>query len=277
MPSLDAILKLEKEDRYFAYTAYRKYFVSECTGMFMKRTLRKSELQRNIKGEIISPGRVFERSKNEAAALIFLGGNSTVPVPKVYREYELDGAHCIIMEYIEGDLMADLEEGSKPAVMKELQDHIKSMHTLSALRMGGVFPPGFVCLPPRVSRAARVDEDKLIPFQSDRLVFCHNDLSQHNVLVQRDTHKIQAIIDFEFSGFYPSFFEGHFYRRLGPSIALEGEEDDTDQLIDFLNCNMVRNPSYLVSCADIINLFRQRQSKIGEIPSSPNCPVRFAV
>lgn len=194
--SLDAILKLEMEDRYWAYTAYRKYFVSKCTGMFMKRTLRKSELQRNIQGEIISPGRVFERSKNEAAALIFLAGHSTVPVPKIYREYELDGAHCIIMEYIEGDLMADLEEGLKPAVMKELQDHIESMHTLSASRIGGVSPSGFVCLPPRVSRAARVDEDKLIPFQSDRLMFCHNDLSQHNVNGIRIKSELSLILNF---------------------------------------------------------------------------------
>ena len=59
----------------------------------MKRTLGKKELQRDIKREIISPGRGFEQSKNEAAALIFLRRHCTVPVPKVYREYEFDRAH----------------------------------------------------------------------------------------------------------------------------------------------------------------------------------------
>ena len=88
--SVDDILRLEREDRYFAYTAYRKYFVSERTGTFMKRTLRKGELRRNDKGEIIDPGRVLERSKNEAAALVFLREHSTIPVPKVYREFELN-------------------------------------------------------------------------------------------------------------------------------------------------------------------------------------------
>ncbi len=83
------------------------------------------------------------------------------------------------MEYIEGDLMADLEEGLKPAIMKELQDHIKSMHTLSASRMGGVSPPGFICLPPRVSRAARVDEDKLN--RSSMIDWCSPTTTSHSI------------------------------------------------------------------------------------------------
>ena len=233
-PSVDDILHMEREDKYIAYTAYRKYFISESTGMFMKRTLRHSELQRNFKGEIIAPGRVLERSRNEAAALMYLEKCSTVPVPKVYREFELDGAHCIIMELVKGDLLADLEESSKPAVIEKLQDHITAMHSISGPQLGGVSPPGLVCLPYRISRVARIDETKLIPFKSDDLVFCHNDLSQHNVLVDPETHVIQAIIDFEYSGFYPSFFEGQFYRRVGPSVALDGEDDDTNRLIDFI-------------------------------------------
>lgn len=219
--------------------------------MFMKRTLRQSELQKNIKGEIIAPGRVLERSRNEAAALIFLGECSTVPVPKVYREFELDGAHCIIMEYIKGDLLADLKESSKPAVIEELQDHIKAMHSISASQIGGVSPPGLVCLPYRISRVAQIDENELKPFESDELVFCHDDLSQHNVLVDPETHVIQAIIDFEYSGFYPSFFESQFYRRVGPSIALNGEDDDTDRLIGFINSHKVGTLNCCVALANV--------------------------
>ena len=172
-------------------------------------------------------------------ALTFLKKHSTVPVPKVYRELELDGAHCIIMEYIKGDLLADVEEGSKPAVIEKLQDHIKVMHSISASQIGGISPPGLVYLPYRISRVDQVNENELRPFESDELVFCHNDLLQHNVLVDPETHVIQAIIDFEYSGFYPSFFEGQFYRRVGPSITLNGEDDDTDRLIDFINSHKV--------------------------------------
>ncbi|KAL8743190.1 MAG: hypothetical protein Q9190_004425 [Brigantiaea leucoxantha] len=139
------------------------------------------------------------------------------------------------MEYIKGDLLADVEEGSKPAVIEKLQDHIKVMHSISASQIGGISPPGLVYLPYRISRVDQVNENELRPFESDELVFCHNDLLQHNVLVDPETHVIQAIIDFEYSGFYPSFFEGQFYRRVGPSITLNGEDDDTDRLIDFIN------------------------------------------
>lgn len=58
------------------------------------------------------------------------------------------------MEFIKGDLLADLEESSKPAVIEKLQDHIKAMYSISASQIGGVSPPGLVCLPYRISRVA---------------------------------------------------------------------------------------------------------------------------
>ena len=62
------------------------------------------------------------------------------------------------------------------------------------------------------------------------LVFCHNDLSAHNIIVDPTTLKINAIVDWEYAGFYPREFEGLFYKRIGPSVALEGEEDDEARL-----------------------------------------------
>ncbi|PNP38226.1 hypothetical protein TGAMA5MH_09796 [Trichoderma gamsii] len=62
------------------------------------------------------------------------------------------------------------------------------------------------------------------------LVFCHNDLSMNNVIVDPGTLKIKAIIDWEYAGFYPPEFEFPFYQRSGPSIALDGEVDDFESL-----------------------------------------------
>lgn len=62
------------------------------------------------------------------------------------------------------------------------------------------------------------------------LVFCHNDLSMNNVIVDPGTLKIKAIIDWEYAGFYPPEFESPFYQRSGPSIALDGEVDDFESL-----------------------------------------------
>lgn len=70
-------------------------------------------------------------------------------------------------------------------------------------------------------------------------VFCHNDLSMQNVIVDPISLKIRAIIDWKYAGFYPEYFDTRFYKRLGPSIALEGEKDDSEELLDFLNSYQV--------------------------------------
>ena len=45
-------------------------------------------------------------------------------------------------------------------------------------------------------------------------------------LVDETSLKINAIIDWEYAGFFPTEFDGKFYLRPGPSAALQGEEDD---------------------------------------------------
>lgn len=44
-----------------------------------------------------------------------------------------------------------------------------------------------------------------------RFVLCHDDLSQHNMVVDPQTLKIRAILDWEYAGFYPGYFEGPFW------------------------------------------------------------------
>ncbi|KAL2063413.1 hypothetical protein VTL71DRAFT_5218 [Oculimacula yallundae] len=60
------------------------------------------------------------------------------------------------------------------------------------------------------------------------------DLSQHNVIVEPETLEFKAIIDLEHSGFWPEHFDLPVYRRLGPSVARNGEIDDTAELLKFL-------------------------------------------
>ncbi|KAL5341024.1 hypothetical protein BJX70DRAFT_396083 [Aspergillus crustosus] len=71
------------------------------------------------------------------------------------------------------------------------------------------------------------------PSENADYVFCHNDLSQHNVVVDPRSLKIQAILDWEYAGFYPEYFEAPFHKRPGPSVALNGEEDDVEALLGF--------------------------------------------
>ena len=66
------------------------------------------------------------------------------------------------------------------------------------------------------------------------LVFCHNDLSTHNIIVDPQSLRIHGIIDWEYAGFFPPEFEGAYYRRVGPSVALGDEPDDAESLYEVL-------------------------------------------
>lgn len=44
-------------------------------------------------------------------------------------------------------------------------------------------------------------------------------------------------------GFYPAEFERKFFKRVGPSVTLEGEENDEDKLLDIMIENELRTGS----------------------------------
>lgn len=114
--------------------------------------------------------------------------------------------------------MSDLAEAQKAVVRQELEEHLRELQTLRSRRLGG--PSGIVVPPHRVLGSLGPSAD------DDEYVFCHNDLSQQNVIIDPETLKINAIIDWEYAGFYPARFEWPFYNRLGPSVAVGDEVDD---------------------------------------------------
>lgn len=71
-------------------------------------------------------------------------------------------------------------------------------------------------------------------------VVCHNDLGQYNVIVDPDTLKIKAIIDWEYGGFWPEWFEQPYWKRKGPSAPLGGEEDDRERCREWLLAHCVQ-------------------------------------
>jgi thiamine kinase-like enzyme len=77
------------------------------------------------------------------------------------------------------------------------------MQTLRSEAIGGV--SGLVCPPYRVTLKTPNDVWYLKRSTSKEFVFCHNDLSQHNVIVDPETLQNNAIIDWEYAGFYPDF------------------------------------------------------------------------
>ncbi|KAF1951085.1 kinase-like protein [Byssothecium circinans] len=220
-----------KEENCFAVTAERKYY--HANNSFIKRSLRPSEWQVSpFKGTIHVPRLGVERILNEAAALTYVKENTNIPVPTLHACFEDDNAAYIVTSYVDGVSMSALTDDQKAIVTKELEGHIETLHSLRGARLGG--PSGHVILPYRMLQKTFRDEWDLQTSSSAEYVFCHNDLLQQNVIVDPGTLKIAAIIDWEYAGFFPEEFERAFYKRLGPSVALEGEEDDTDRLLEFI-------------------------------------------
>ncbi|RKK10871.1 hypothetical protein BFJ66_g14427 [Fusarium oxysporum f. sp. cepae] len=224
--------RTDKEAGCFATTFERKYYRRGET--FIKRTLRSGEFRRRFDGELHVPQLNKERLMNEADSLRFIHSQTKIPVPAVYRDFEDDEAYYLITEYIDGVNMADLSEEGKAIVQEELKGYLATLTTLKSSRLGG--PSGIIIPPYRAMKRAQSNNWTLSPSeQVEEYVFCHNDLSQHNIIVDPHTFKINAIVDWEYAGFYPSYFEWPFYTRRGPSSAIEGEVDDSKKLLEFLD------------------------------------------
>ena len=215
-----------------AMTAERAYY--HCGNFFIKRSLRPSEYKTTIRGTKHIPRLGKERLQNEAATLRFIRRVSNIPVPTLYGAFEVDDSFILITEHIDGVSMSSLSEDQKNVVYTEVEQHITTLRDIKSNKMGG--PSGIVLPPYRVMRLSDKDKwpQKELKDDSGKYVFCHNDFSQHNIIVDPRTLKIQAIIDWEYAGFFPEHFEFPFYKRRGPSIALEGEHDDSAELLQFM-------------------------------------------
>lgn len=220
-----------KEIDCFAVTAERKYYHIGKT--FMKRSLRPREWQVSpFKGTIHVPRQGNERLLNEAAAMQFVKEHTKIPVPLLHCAFADDDAVYLVMEYIAGVSMASLTEDEKHVVKQELAEHLETLQSLRSSTLGGV--SGLVIPPYRVMSKIFRDDWDLRPSETEEYVFCHNDLSQHNVIVDPKSLRINAIIDWEYAGFFPKRFEFPFFERPGPSAAINGEEDDSEELLALL-------------------------------------------
>ncbi|KJZ70108.1 hypothetical protein HIM_10511 [Hirsutella minnesotensis 3608] len=200
--------------------------------VFIKRSLRPNEFRTGYRGLHI-PRLGKERLKNEAESLQFIQQHTDIPVPTVICHFEDDGAYYLITEYIEGVGMSELKEEQKAMVREELESQRAKLKALKSSSLGG--PSGIVIPPYRVLRRTEREHWYLQPSTHDEYVFCHNDLSQQNIIVDQDSLKINAIIDWEYAGFFPARFDYPFYARLGPSSAINSEVDDSLDLLEFLH------------------------------------------
>lgn len=225
-----------------AIFAEKKYF--RVGNVFIKRTLRPHEWQSTNNGAlVVPPASLPQRWRNDAAALRYLSQKiTTLPLPRLQCIYEDDGAFNHCTEYVEGVSMEELSDMDKKVVTKELLQHLS---TLKSLRSDTPGMPGESLLypPQRVTRQGWKMDSCWRPRSEIHgdFVFCHNDLVPDNIIVDPKTLKIKAILDWEFGGFWPEWFEREFWEREVPGSALDREEDDVERCRQWLqdNCDEV--------------------------------------
>ncbi|KIM34673.1 hypothetical protein M413DRAFT_450123, partial [Hebeloma cylindrosporum] len=216
----------------------KKYY--EFDQVFIKRSLAPSEypfISLGNKRIPIVPHMCLERMKNEVAAIRYVQNNTNIPTPNIRCTFEDNGRFYIITDVVPGVTLAELPDDKKAGVIAEVEGYMAQMHAIKSKVMGGV--SGDNVLPYRCFRdingRSKLLNLKFRDADTPEFVLCHNDLSQYNVIVDEKTLRVKAILDWEYAGFYPPEFDGKFYLRRGPSVAIEGEENDVPKLMEVLD------------------------------------------
>ncbi|KAI0118369.1 kinase-like domain-containing protein [Nemania sp. FL0031] len=172
---------------------------------------------------------------NEAMVMDFIKANTSIPVPKVFSS----AWDRITMEYIEGETLQQawpvLTPDQRSDILDQLRGYIAQLRALKGtqisrlsgegvlvpcmmMRSGGPFATieefhdWFVWPPGRETVQSIYWNQITTHLRNDvPIVFTHGDLAARNILV-RDG-KIVAILDWEFAGWYPEYWEYVFTLR----------------------------------------------------------------
>lgn len=215
-----------------ARTAEKVYHIND-RGRVLKRSLKQDEYYILSNGERLVPPLVVERLQNEAACMEFVRKHTNIPVPKLLNTYEEDGSYHLWMEFIDGVEMNELTEREQTKLFPQIQNIITTLQTFRSKYSGG--PTGILSPPPTVY-FHHFSKWKQLFSPEEEFVFCHGDLSQGNILVNRETLCIVAIIDWEYSGFFPREHELPFYKsskRSGEQVKGKELRPYVDRIIEF--------------------------------------------
>lgn len=215
----------------------RHYTLTETS--FTKRELQQIELPTNNKtGSVVTPRWSRERLRNEEAALRYIASNTSIPVPEVLGLFEDNGLLHLQTKRVHGTALDEIDAASAPTAIKQVNEYMDSfiLPQLRKLRhntLGSVDPDLPLLLPSRMTYRDKRSSWTRHKSRSTDFVFCHNDLGQHNILVDPETFEVTAIIDWEFAGFFPSGFETRMWWH--PWNQPTNYDDQTDQWIRWLD------------------------------------------
>lgn len=177
--------------------------------------------------------RNHERITNEAKALKLVSDKTTIPVPRLIEHGELrDGRRFLITDFIDGPTLKEMDSQSclrqtgqkhtedtpcktcsdqaysnaldfvKGTVLPQLAE-LKSRHRGID---GFVMPPSWLApdaQPPWKGKKFF----KTLPLKEAEYVFQHGDIAPQNIILDRQTLQVKALIDWEHAGYFPPGME----------------------------------------------------------------------
>ncbi|KAJ1968242.1 hypothetical protein IWQ62_001361 [Dispira parvispora] len=175
-------------------------------------------------GLIFYNGVVVKRAPlDEPLNMLFVRHHTKVPVPGVLGI----GPDYFIMDEIQGKQLVWDDTCDKDKVLAQLRDYLAQIHALKATKVGNHDGLCRICRRHDFEGKCETLQDfhKLCvstisplfpqPFKehleislgsSYDINFCHGDLALQNILVDSESN-IAAIIDWEYSGFYPEYWD----------------------------------------------------------------------
>ncbi|ATY60220.1 kinase-like domain [Cordyceps militaris] len=174
-----------------------------------------------------------ERITNEANALKLISEQTSIPVPRLLDHGELpDGRRYLVTEFIDGPTLKEMGSQccSRPAGQKHTEekpcktclhqaysnalDFIGTivLPQLADLRShhrginGFVMPPSWLtpdAQPPWKGKKSF----KTLPSKNAEYVFQHGDIAPQNIIINRQTLQVEALIDWEHAGYFPPGME----------------------------------------------------------------------
>ncbi|KUI55080.1 hypothetical protein VP1G_02422 [Cytospora mali] len=172
---------------------------------------------------------------NEALALRFVKEHTTIPVPELISS-DWDR---ITMQYVEGQTLRQawpvLTPGERSGILAQLSDYIAQMRALGGIYIGRLDGQGAI-VPCIMTRSGGpfgsliewhdwlARPTRRLPGQSMywhqitaqlsadcSIVFTHSDISAQNIIVREG--RIVALLDWEFAGWFPEYWEYTFALR----------------------------------------------------------------
>lgn len=195
-----------------------------------------SFLDRNIVR--INEGLVRKSGPNihvhEPLTLQFIAENTSIPVPKVHEICWEDGkAVAFVMDYIPGETLehawGSLKQQQKLAVARQLRGYVSQLRSLKGNHIGALGDgPAIIGKHMRLEGGPFASEQLFNRFiledivsqapnllrhcasfaleEGHEIVFTHGDLNPRNIIVDSEG-RVAGILDWEYSGWYPEYWE----------------------------------------------------------------------